>query len=213
MKMTPRRLFGNLIVLGLMIGILAFDHWIFQRLFGVTHWRWYIENGVEISFVAAAMALVWKEILELMPSLISAEPAVFFGAQFHLVGVCVEALGVQLGSAPGQPRNVGIVEMILGVPFILLLACLLAGWLLVVAPAQYFLVLICGAPARILARSPQKLVMWFENGRLHSGTVPRDQEVPDDRMVASFSERPVAVTNMFASLLLFILQFCIGREG
>ena len=82
-----------------------------------------------------------------------------------------------------------------------------------VAPAQYFLVLICGAPARILAKSPQKLVMWFENNQLRSGTVPRDQEVPEGRMEASFSERPVAVTNMFASMLLFILQFCIGGKS
>ena len=213
MKVNPKRLFGNAVILALMVGILAFDHWIFERLFGVSHWRWYIENGVEISFVAAAMALVWKEILEMMPSLISAEPAVYFGAQFHLVGVCVEALGVQIGSAPGQPRNVSALEMIFGVPFVLLLACLLAGWLLVVAPAQYFLVLICGAPARILAKSPHKLIMWFENGQLRSGTVLREQEVPEDRMVASFSERPVAVTNMFASMLLFILQFCIGGKG
>lgn len=208
--MNFKRAFGNLIVLGLMIGILVLDQWVFQRLFGVTHWRWYIENGVEISFVAAAMALVWKDILELMPSLISAEPAVYFSAQFHLVGVCVEALGVQLQSAPGRPRNLGSLESVLGLPFILLLACLLAGWLLVVAPAQYFLVLVCGAPARILAKSPHKLVMWFENDRMRSGMVPRDQEVAEDRMVASFSERPVAVTSMFVSMLLFLLQFCIG---
>ncbi len=58
MKMTPKRLFGNLIILSLMVGILVLDHWVFQRLFHVSHWRWYIENGVEISFVAAAMALV-----------------------------------------------------------------------------------------------------------------------------------------------------------
>jgi len=55
--------------------------------------------------------------------------------------------------------------------------------------------------------------MWFENDRLRSGTVPREQEVPEDRMVASFSERAVAVTNMFASLLLFILKFCVGEKS
>lgn len=213
MKMNPKRLFGNAVVLAFMIGILAFDHWIFQRLFGVRHWRWYIENGVEISFVAAAMALVWKDLLEHMPALISAEPAVYGGAQCHLVGVCVNALGAQLRSTPGQPRNLGIFDVVCGLPFILLLACLLAGWLLVVAPAQYFLVLICGAPARILAKAPQKLVMWFDNGQLRSGSVPRDQEVPEGRMEASFSDRPVAVTNMFASMLLFILQFCIGGKS
>jgi hypothetical protein len=213
MKINPKRLFGNAVVLALMIGILAFNHWVFLQLFGVTHWRWYIENGVEISFVAAAMALVWKDLLEHMPALISAEPAVYGGAQCHLVGVCVQALGVQFHSAPGKPRNLGLFDAICGLPFILLLACLLAGRLLVVAPAQYFLVLVCGAPARILAKAPEKLVMWFEGSQLRSGTVPRDQEVLEDRMEASFSERPVAVTNMFASMLLFILQFCIGGKS
>jgi hypothetical protein len=211
MKVTAKRLTGNLIILAVMLGILGFDHWIFQRLFHLAHWRWYLENGVEIAFVATTVALVWKEVFESNIALISAEPAVYYAANCDLMGVCVQTLGVQLQSEPGKSRHMPLHEMLFGLPLVVALAGALAVWLLVVAPAQYFLVLICGAPARILAAAPYQLVLWIENDRLRTEKIPRDQPVPEDRMVASFSQKPVAVTNLFVSLFLLGLRhFVVG---
>jgi hypothetical protein len=210
MSAVPKRVLGNLIILGVMVGILWLDDWVFRRVFQIAHWRWYLENGVEIAFVATTVALVWKEVFESNTALISAEPAVYYAANFHLIGVCIETLGVQLQSEPGQPRRVPWHELLFGLPLVMALGISLALWLLVVAPAQYFLVLVGGAPARILATAPNQLVLWFENDRLRTGKIPRDQAVPEDRMAASFSQKPVAVTNLFVSLLLLGLRHVVG---
>jgi hypothetical protein len=205
-----QRFVGNLIILGLMLAILWFDQWVFQRAFQLTHWRWYLENGVEIAFVAAAVALVWNDFFESNAALISAEPAVYLAAHFHLIGVCVATLGVQLQSEPGKPRPIPLYEVLFGLPLVLALAGVLVGWLLVVVPAQYFVALICGAPARVMLRAPYHLVFWFEGGRLCSDKILKDQPVPDDRFVASFSQKPVAVTNLFVSLALVMAQPLLG---
>jgi hypothetical protein len=205
-----QRFVGNLIILALMLAILGFDQWVFQRVFHVSHWRWYLDNGVEIAFVAAAVAIVWKEFFESNGALISAEPAVYFASHFHLMGVCISTLGVQLQSEPGKTRRIPLYEVFFGLPLVLALTGLLVAWLLVVAPAQYFLVLICGSPARIMMRAPYHLVLWFDGDRLRSEKIPKDRPVPEDRMVASFSEKPIAVTNLFVSLVLMIAQPFLG---
>ncbi len=205
MAAQSQRFLGNLIILGVMLGILWFDQWVFQRVFQVSHWRWYLENGVEIAFVATAVALVWGEVFESNTALISAEPAVYFAAHFHLMGVCIETLGVQLQSEPGKNRIIPLHEFLFGLPLVLALGGLLALWLLVV--------LVCGAPARILVRAPYQLVLWFEGARLRTEKIPKDQPVPDDRMVASFSQKPVAVTNLFVSLVLVVVRHFIGGKG
>lgn len=205
MNPKSKRLVYNLGVFSLLLVILWVDSVVFRRWFQTEHWRWYLENGVEIGFVSAAVALVWKEFFESKPDLVSAEPRVYFGAHFQLIGACVETLGVQLQSAPGKPRPVPAYEALLGLPLLIVLTAALIVWLFVVVPAQYFLVLVCGAPARVFARAPYRLVVWYEGELLRTEKIPRDQPVPENRMVASLSDQPMAVTSLFVSLVLLVV--------
>lgn len=204
------RFLGNLIMLGVMVGILALDQFVFRRVFGLSHWRWYLENGVEIGFVTTAVSLVWEEMLESSTTLISAEPAVYYAANFHFMGVCIQTLGVQMQGEPGKPCTIPFYEVLFGLPLMVALAALLFAWLLVVAPAQYFLYLVCGSPARVLAQAPYQLVLWFEHGRLHTEKIPRDAPIPEGRVATSFAKKPVAVTNLFVSLTLLIVRHFMG---
>ncbi|HEX2854866.1 MAG TPA: hypothetical protein VHO24_16655 [Opitutaceae bacterium] len=205
--MTPhsKRLVDNLIIFVLLLVILWVDSVIFRRWFQIEHWRWYLENGVEIGFVSAAVALVWKEFFESRPDLVSAEPRVYYGAHFQVIGACIETMGVQLQSDPGKPRPVPLHEILFGLPLLLVLVAALIVWLVVVVPAQYFLVLVCGAPARVFARAPYRLVIWYEGDLLRTRKIPRDQPVPENRLVASLSDQPMAVTSLFVSLVLVVV--------
>jgi hypothetical protein len=209
MNAKSKRLVENLIILVFLLGVLWMDDVCFRRWLDVAHWRWYLENGVEIGFVATAVALVWKEFFETNADLISAEPRIFYSAHLHLIGACAETVGVQLQSAPGKPRYIPVHEALFGLPLVAVLMLALFVWLIVVVPAQYFLVLICGAPARVLAKAPYQLVLWYEGEKLRTEKIPRDQPVPADRMIASLSEKPVAVTNLFVSLVLFAVGYVI----
>lgn len=204
--MKSGRIIGNLVMLAVMLGLLAFDHFFFRRVFGVEHWRWYLENGVEIGFVTTAVSLVWEEALDSSTTLISAEPAVYFGSNFGFIGVCLDTLGAQLRSEPGKPRAIPAYEILLGVPLMIALAALLVAWLIVVLPAQYFLYLVCGSPARMIAKTPYQLVVWFEGSRLRTDTILRDQPIPEGKLATSFARKPVAVTSLFVALTLLIVR-------
>src|SRR5689334_15739432 len=101
---SSRRIAGNLIMLVVIFAMLAFDQFVFSRVFGIAHWRWYLEHGVEIGFVTTAFSLVWDEVLDSSTTLISAEPAVYLAANLHFMGVCIQTLGVQMQSEPGKNR-------------------------------------------------------------------------------------------------------------
>jgi hypothetical protein len=210
MNPKPKRLIDNLIIFSLLLVVLWMDSVIFRRWFEIEHWRWYLQNGVEIGFVSAAVALVWKEFFESRPDLVSAEPRVYLGAHFQVIGACFETMGVQMQSEPGKPRPIPFHEVFFGLPLLLVLVAALMAWLLVVVPAQYFLVLVCGAPARVFARANYRLVIWYEGESVRTQKIPRDQPVPENRLVASLSDQPMAVTSLFVSLVLFVIGHFIG---
>ncbi|MBP7689417.1 MAG: hypothetical protein KA765_15985, partial [Thermoflexales bacterium] len=79
-------------------------------------------------------------------------------------------------------------------------------WLLVVAPLQYLVYLICAAPARLMRRGQRKLIANFdESGYFHVGEVGGDKPVPAGWFEAGFYSKPVSLTAAFAAVFIWLL--------
>jgi hypothetical protein len=121
----------------------------FQVVFGLSYFRWYVENGSAIFLVVGvvSLALDWDR----YPGCISADPYTYFDAWQKLV---TDSFG-QLG-APFRERRAGWLSgaRYLDLPLFVLFV---AAWILTVSAfmavswfAQYVLFLVCGAPARLM---------------------------------------------------------------
>src|SRR5205807_9487620 len=99
----------------------------------------------------AAFCASWGK-LDNQTGLVSANPLDYFGACLQLVGLPLRVFGGHC-LKKNQLRPLSILDFLFLLP--LLLAFLIAafGWLLLIAPLQYFVFLVCGAPARIALTS------------------------------------------------------------
>jgi hypothetical protein len=156
----------------LSILVLAAINWLWFDLVGSDYLEWFVDNG---TLIALAFALVSVAVdLNRHSGLIAATPSGFVAA---ILGVFAE-LGESLGSLFAKPRadvdlwDSGLatltsryrskaLDTVFGGIFLGLFFVVMAGWLFVVAPLQYFLNLPCGAPARMALTSERTI--WVVN--------------------------------------------------
>lgn len=195
--------------LGILLASLAVDHWIFSTWLNTTHLQWYAANGALISFVSSTASLAWGDMNKHV-GLISSHPLDYLGSCLQLIGLPVYALGTHLKSHNGQRETRSMFDMLLTVPFLLAVAGAMAIWLVVIVPPQYFLFLICGAPARVLSHADTQPIARMTGTQLEIKDLGRGQQPPEGWWSASITQKPVAVTNLFVSLLFLIIKPLIG---
>jgi len=100
-------------------------------------------------------------------------------------------------------------DLAFGIPLLLLIAAALLVWLIIIAPIQYFVFLICGAPVRLLLRSNTRSIARISEKTLEVNHIPREETVPTGWWDASFTSSPVSVTSLLAAILLFVLKSII----
>ena len=179
----------GMIVLGFLVTIGACQL-LFHYLLDFDYLEWYLENGAKISWAIAFLGLVWGD-LNKFPSLISAHPAEYFGSYAKLLG---DLFLMQAASTVAKPRSeppivsTYALDSSLALPLSMVLTVLLLAWTVVIMPIQYFLFVLCGAPARKIICSEQKIegseTNWF-SGEL--------------------SEKPFSVTAAFSGMILWII--------
>jgi hypothetical protein len=196
-----------LLGLAILAGGTLLNQWAFTRWFGTSYPAWYLANGSLIGLISSIVALSWGD-LNRHVGLISAHPLDYLGSYLQLAGLPIYELGTHLrtGAAPRDGRNF----------FDLLVASLVAGaisvailvWVLVVAPAQYFLYLVCGAPGRVFAGSRVRVTARFEGGtRLELREMERGANLPEGWWEAGIANKPVALTGALAALALTIVRW------
>jgi hypothetical protein len=91
---------------------------------------------------------------------------------------------------------------ILMLPVLVAFVGLLAFWLLVIAPLQYFVFLLCGAVPRALLHSTERVIARMDGVfSFKAEAIPWDERIPDGWWDASFTRKPVALTATFSALL------------
>ena len=200
----PRFLITIAIPLMALIAVCTLNYFLF-RFFrvGSGYFRWYVNAGPFIGLATAAFGASWGK-LDNQTGLISANPLDYVGACLQLVGLPVRVFGGHcLKKNRLQPRS--ILDVLFLLP--LLLAFLIAafGWLLLIAPLQYFVFLVCGAPARIALTSNYRAYAMMRNGKLEYEEATAAEPPPVFGWDASMVDKPVTLTNAFSAAVLFLI--------
>ena len=207
--MTTRRMYSTFFGLCLLLVLLAVDQSLFQAWFGIDHLRWYVSMGASIGVVTSVASLAWGD-LERHPGLVSAHPMDYLGSCMQLVGLPIHAMGTHMRRTGSEPRAGTTFDALLAIPLVLLLVAVLVAWLVVIAPPQYFVHLVCGAPARLFATSALQPVARLQDGQLAVGEVSAEGPLPAGSWGSGLSRRPVATTSLFTSLVFLIVRPLVG---
>ncbi|NLX18577.1 MAG: hypothetical protein GXY53_04735 [Desulfobulbus sp.] len=195
--------------LGILLALLAIDHWIFSIWFSTTHLQWYGKNGALIGLVSSVTSLAWGD-MNRHTGLISSHPLDYLGSCFQLIGLPIYALGTNLRGTGHEPAARSTFDTLMAIPFLFAVVAVMAIWLVVVVPLQYFLFLICGAPARVLSRSKKQPIARFTGTRLEISKIDNFTQLPEGWWSASLSKKPVAMTNLFVSLFFLMVRLVTG---
>lgn len=207
--MNFRRPFTFLAGLGIVLALLAIDHWIFATWFDTAHISWYLTVGASINLVSSVVSMAWGD-MEKHTGLISPHPFSYLGAYLQLVGLPVYTLGTHLRSNKGEPRAPALFDLFVTIPLLLVLVTVMIVWLVVIVPPQYFVYLICGAPARILSQSKRQPIAQLKGAQLAVTEIGSGERIPEGWWSVSISQKPVAIANLFASLCFLIVKLLIG---
>lgn len=154
----------------LLPGLLALDWAVFRYLLGADYLAWYLANGALVAVGTAFVSRVWEAVEGLGRPLVSADPVAYVGACLQIVGVAVFVAGSAVvspatgGSRPDGERFrldslVGPFDTLSNLLVTVAVLGLVLGWLLFVAPANYLVTLVAGAPAREYLRHPDQRVV------------------------------------------------------
>ena len=208
-----RAVYALLLGFAVIGGLIAVNWWAFPYVLGRPYLSWYIDNGAGIALVTAIVGMVWKD-LDGEIDFISAHPLRYLAASARVIALPPFVVGTHLRSnrarggatdadrTPAVPRSA--LDTLLSIPFALILCLAVVAWFVVIVPLQYFVYLVAGAPGRLFAASDWRVIVHSGLRNVEFREVHKDDPIPDGWWDASLHNRPVAVTSMFASLLLLL---------
>ncbi len=138
--------------------------------------------------------------------MISANTLDYIGACLQTAGLPVYAFSGHLHSKHHNHR-VSALDLLFGMALLLVFVVAIMGWLLLIAPLQYFLFLVCGAPSRIALASNYRVYARLVGWRVvyDDKLKPTDPE-PTDAWNASMRHKPVTLANAFGGATLFLID-------
>lgn len=175
-----------LAVLLLLVGLC----WFGFREAGRDYLAFWLGSGPLIGLATIAIGFAWGGV-DRNAGLVSADPAVYAGAAMQLAGLPLFVFG---GHLRAKGAAVSAWDRLVILPLGLIYLGAMLGWLLLVAPAQYFAFLVFGAPSRIALASGWKGAARLERGRLDmiEGAAP-----PPGYWDATMREKPVSLASAF----------------
>ena len=180
---------------------------IIQKVFSVSrrsYLDWYISAGPFIGLAIAAFGAAWKG-LDNNIGLVSANPRTYIIACSKLGGLPMFAFGGHIKRQ--KPDGQNLWDLLVGIPLITLFVIASFAWLVLVAPLQYFLFLVCAAPSRIVLRSKYRLYAKVDGPMFYYAEMKPDAPEPTVGWDASMREKPVTMANGFGAAVLFLIGY------
>lgn len=200
---------GGAAFLGLaaLVGLFAFDHWLFGKWLGTSYWRWYLANGALIGLITPIVFKAWGDLADKHTGLLSPHPLVYLGSCFQVIGLPIYSLGTQINHNQGR---VSWFDYVLTLAWVVILLISILVWFVVVVPVQYAVYFVCGAPIRFLLGSNRVAIATFEGTQLRPHEIQKRDRVPEGWHNVSISKNPVSMTNILAALLFWILRVFVN---
>lgn len=192
--------------LALLAGLVALS-WFGFRAAGHDYWAFWLKSGPVIGLATAAFGWAWGG-LDRNPGLVSADPLDYAGAAAQVAGLPLIVFGGHMRRG-SHDRPVHARDTLLSLPLAVLFAIAILGWLVLIAPAQYFAFLVFGAPSRLALVSRYRVFARIREWRvdLVEGLAPGDEAAhprEDGWWDASMRDRPVTVASAFMAAALLI---------
>jgi hypothetical protein len=168
--------------------------WAGFALLGRDYLGFWRGSGAVVGLGIAAAGWAWGSV-DRHPGLVSANPRVYASAALQLAGLPLVAFGGHLRAG----RRVSAFDRAAILPAGLVFAAAVLGWLLLIAPAQYFVFLVAAAPSRVACASDYRLFACIgSDGRVQ--TAERDRAPPDAGWWdATMRDRPVSMAGAFTA--------------
>ena len=194
-----------------LISLCLINYFIFRRVFHSNYLRWYLSAGPFIGLATAAFGAAWGG-LDNNVGLISANPLRYIRSCKMVAGLPIYVFGGVVLSK-NQPQRISIRDILFGLPLLVVFVVAAFGWLLFVAPLQYFVFLICGAPSRIVLSSNYAVYARMDGRRL----IYEDKTTSDPKPEkgkgwdASMRDKPVTLANAFSAVTLFFIGWLLNQ--
>ena len=197
---------SHLLGFAVLAGLIALNRWLFAELLGGDYLGWYRANADKLSFTLALAAIVWGDQMERHTGLIGTNPLDQLGAYYQLMGMTVFTLGTGFRSSGNARTRTSAFDVLVAIPVTAGFVAAVVAWLLFVAPLQYFVQMVCGAPSRVALAGDRKPIAGWDGVRLATREIARTEPVPDGWWASVFAEKPVKFTAIFATMLMFGLK-------
>jgi hypothetical protein len=204
----------GILFLGIMLALIGLNWFVF-RLFGGRYFLWYLKSGPIISLASGFLAPTWTK-LKARVGLVSAHPAVYFGACLQILGVFFVSMAqpmrrstkpsenlVEIGDGPLMKLFDNLIYPLL----VLVMGILSFAWVILVAPLSYFVTLIAGVPARQTLRG-NIISVAEDKGQVD---VQTDSNPLRDPAYVSFAQDPFTMTQALTALVLFVANIVFAR--
>ncbi|HEY0005021.1 MAG TPA: hypothetical protein VGB17_09445 [Pyrinomonadaceae bacterium] len=205
---SKRSLLSGLAGLALMAALIALNYWLFRYLFKTSYLRFYLRQGYLVSLALTILTLIIE--LDRNSDLISAHPFRYVAACLNLIKVPLQVVlrreAGQAASHEGEAQSspwdtllylarsmMNILDQFFSGFFAIFFILVVSIWLWFVAPLQYFVYLICGAPARIMDK-PHKVAAHATDEVLHLEALPE----------IDYFTKPVRMTSALATAALWV---------
>jgi len=202
-------------ILALLIGANA---WAFTTLGHTSYFLWYLKNGSTIALGASFLGLIWDG-LALHEDLLSAHPLRYLRGCVGLLSVLFYAGSAHLSSPLQGTKSTDLglgsaaavlFDAIVSVVVLALIGAVVVGWLLVVAPLNYFVTLLSGVLARRELRGQAlRAIVVPSGGGITLGTQPAQASLPENAVDVSLARKPFAVTQAITSLILWLAGMAV----
>lgn len=168
--------------------------WLIFGRFGANYLHFWQGSGALIGLGITAASWAWGSV-DRHPGLVSANPRIFASSALQLAGLPLVAFGGHLRAKAQVP----VFDRVAILPAAAIFAAAVTGWLLLIAPAQYFVFLVTAAPSRVAQASDYRVFAFFgRDGRLR--TAEQNSAPPDAGWWdASMRDRPVSMAGAFTA--------------
>ena len=168
------------------------------------------------------VALVWEG-LRSRKDMLSSHPLKYMRAIFLMAGVLSYSLGAHIDNVKYIKKDAKInlffavyriYQMTVSLVIALIIAIFGVVWLLFVAPLNYFIVLVSGAPAReYLRQIGSRPMIKYGDNQIILETQAVEDCLPSNAIDISIAREPFAITQLLTSMVLLLMNFILPTFG
>lgn len=180
---------------------LLLQMYVCRKVWNLDYLHWYIRNGAQISWVVAIFGLFWGDINKNI-QLISARPLEYLRAYaIMLAGVFsswASIFGKRNPAAQPKVTSYALLDTFFSSLVALIFTILILLWTVTLVPIQFFVFIVCGAPARLSLSSGEAFA-------IQQTAINTDES--REFWQSTIEQKPVSLTLGITGMLLWLVQF------